>query len=82
MKDYAGSGVVHIVGGTASLVGTTMLGPRIGRFDENGKPNNIPGHSTVLVTLGFFFLWFGCVVLSINPERGSRERIERIREIV
>jgi len=77
MKDYAGSGVVHIVGGTASLVGTTMLGPRIGRFDENGKPNNIPGHSTVLVTLGFFFLWFGCVV---DQSREIRER-DRVMHI-
>jgi len=72
MKDFAGSGVVHIVGGTASLIGTAMLGPRIGRFDANGNAKLIPGHSTVLVTLGFFFLWFGCVVDQ------SRERIERI----
>ena len=75
-KDFAGSGVVHIVGGTGALVGAVILGPRIGRFDENGKPNNIPGHSTVLVTLGFFFLWFGCVV-DQSREGGSREIVRR-----
>jgi ammonium transporter, Amt family len=50
---------VHIVGGMAALIGTVALGPRIGKFEENGKANPIPGHSTVLTTLGFFFLWFG-----------------------
>jgi len=78
-KDFAGSGVVHIVGGTGALVGAVILGPRIGRFDENGKPNNIPGHSTVLVTLGYFFLWFGCVV-DQSRERIQRERIREDRE--
>jgi len=58
--DFAGSGVVHVCGGTAALVGTVLLGPRIGRYDpETGKPQGIPGHSTVLTTLGFMILWFG-----------------------
>eukprot|EP01094_Clydonella_sp_ATCC50884_P013296 TRINITY_DN23586_c0_g1_i1.p1 TRINITY_DN23586_c0_g1~~TRINITY_DN23586_c0_g1_i1.p1 ORF type:complete len:451 (+),score=111.72 TRINITY_DN23586_c0_g1_i1:171-1523(+) len=58
--DFAGSGVVHITGGIAGLIGTIFLGPRIGRYDaETGKPQGIPGHSTVLTTLGFFILWFG-----------------------
>ena len=59
-QDFAGSGVVHVCGGTAALVGTVLLGPRIGRYDpETGKPQGIPGHSTVLTTLGFMILWFG-----------------------
>jgi ammonium transporter, Amt family len=59
VQDFAGSGVVHITGGMASLIGTLILGPRIGRFDEDGKSHPIPGHSTVLTSLGYFMLWFG-----------------------
>lgn len=59
MIDLAGSGVVHMVGGFAGLVGAWMVGPRVGRFDENGKPVPLPGHSATLVCLGTFMLWFG-----------------------
>ncbi|XP_013379842.1 putative ammonium transporter 1 isoform X2 [Lingula anatina] len=59
-KDFAGSGVVHLLGGTAALVGAILLGPRIGRFDSiDGKPNDIPGHSVPLAALGGFILMFG-----------------------
>ncbi|KAJ8023642.1 Ammonium transporter 1 member 2 [Holothuria leucospilota] len=58
-RDFAGSGVVHMVGGTAALVGAAILGPRIGRFDENGKPQIIQGHTVPLVALGGFILLFG-----------------------
>ncbi|KAJ1624091.1 ammonium transporter AmtB-like domain-containing protein [Pavlovales sp. CCMP2436] len=57
--DFAGSGVVHLVGGIAAFVGAIFLGPRIGRFDENGKVVAMPGHSSVLQVLGTFFLWLG-----------------------
>ncbi|HLB23344.1 MAG TPA: ammonium transporter [Dehalococcoidia bacterium] len=56
--DFAGSGVVHMVGGFAGLVGAIMVGPRIGKF-TGGKINVIPGHSIALGTLGMFVLWVG-----------------------
>jgi len=57
--DFAGSSVVHMVGGTASLVGASVLGARIGKYDKNGKAKAIPGHSITLATLGVFVLWIG-----------------------
>lgn len=57
--DYAGSAAVHMVGGIAALVGAKILGPRIGKYDRNGKPKAIPGHSLTLGALGVFILWFG-----------------------
>jgi Amt family ammonium transporter len=57
--DFAGSAVVHTVGGTAALVGTIMLKPRLGKYGPDGKPNVIAGHSIPLASLGVFILWFG-----------------------
>jgi Amt family ammonium transporter len=57
--DFAGSGAVHAVGGLVGLAGAIVLGPRFGRYDKNGKPRAIPGHSITLATLGVFILWFG-----------------------
>jgi Amt family ammonium transporter len=60
--DFAGSGVVHMVGGVCGLVAAYVVGPRSGRFDEDGSPNVIPGHSlpyAVLGTLILAFGWFG-----------------------
>jgi Amt family ammonium transporter len=57
--DFAGSSVVHMVGGMAALVGASVLGPRIGKYDKNGKARAIPGHSITLATLGVFVLWIG-----------------------
>ena len=57
--DFAGSGIVHMLGGVAALAGVIVVGPRIGRYDENGKPRAIPGHSITLGALGVFILWFG-----------------------
>lgn len=58
-RDFAGSTVVHSVGGWLSLIGAIVLGPRIGRFTKDGKPVAIPGHSITLATLGLFILWLG-----------------------
>jgi len=57
--DFAGSTVVHSVGGWLALAGALVLGPRLGKFDDNGNPRAIPGHNLVLVTLGVFILWLG-----------------------
>lgn len=57
--DFAGSTVVHSVGGWAALMGAIVLGPRIGRFGPDGKPRTIPGHSLLMVAIGVFILWFG-----------------------
>ena len=59
MIDFAGSAVVHMVGGLSGLVAAVMAGPRIGRFDSDGKPVEMPGHSAILVVLGTVLLWFG-----------------------
>ena len=57
--DFAGSAVVHTVGGCAALVGTSILKPRSGRYAIDGTPNAIPAHSIPLASLGVFILWFG-----------------------
>ena len=57
--DFAGSGIVHMVGGVAALAAVIVLGPRIGKYDEEGRPLPIPGHSLTLGALGVFILWFG-----------------------
>ena len=57
--DFAGSGVVHMVGGFAGLMGAIIVGPRLGRFGKDGSINPIPGHNLSMATLGVFILWFG-----------------------
>ncbi len=57
--DFAGSTVVHSVGGWCALVGAIILGPRIGKYGKDGKAKAIPGHSLSLATLGVFILWIG-----------------------
>lgn len=57
--DFAGSTVIHMVGGISALIGASMLGARIGKYGKNGKVNAIPGHSITLGALGVFILWFG-----------------------
>ena len=57
--DFAGSTQVHSIGGWAALAGIIVLGPRIGKYTADGKPNAIPGHNMSLATIGCFVLWFG-----------------------
>ena len=57
--DFAGSTVVHSIGGWVALAGAIVLGPRIGKYTADGKPKAIPGHNLTLAALGTFILWFG-----------------------
>ena len=57
--DFAGSSIVHAVGGVAALVAAIMVGPRIGKFGKDGSVNSIPGSNLLLGTLGVFILWLG-----------------------
>jgi ammonium transporter, Amt family len=57
--DFAGSTVVHSVGGWAALAGIVVLGPRLGKFGKDGRVNPIPGHSMTSATIGVFVLWLG-----------------------
>ena len=56
--DFAGSTAVHMVGGVCACIGAWMLGPRIGKYDKNGKPKAILGHNLTFAALGVFILWF------------------------
>ena len=57
--DFAGSGIVHMCGAAAALAGVLLLGPRSGKYAEDGSINPIPGCNMPLATLGMFILWFG-----------------------
>ncbi len=59
MQDFAGSTVVHLQGAVAALAGTLLLGPRIGKYDDEGRPQIIPGHNMPLAVLGVIILWIG-----------------------
>lgn len=75
--DFAGSTLVHSVGGWAALIAIFMLGARIGKFDKDGKPRALPGHNIPLASAGVFILWLGWFgfnggsVLSADPELTS-----------
>src|SRR5262249_11480200 len=74
--DFAGSGVVHGMGGIIGLAGAMVIGPRIGKYDKDGKPQAIPGHNVPMVVLGTFILAFGW--FGFNPGStlaGPRPRV-------
>jgi len=67
-QDFAGATVVHMLGGVAGLVAAYMVGPRRGRFDENGNPRPIPGHSVVFAVVGTFILAFGWYGFNVGTQ--------------
>ena len=72
--DFAGSTVVHSVGGWIALVGAAILGPRIGKYGKDGKSRAIPGHSLTLACLGVFILWFGWFGFNPGSQFGSGDK--------
>jgi len=74
-SDFAGSTVVHSVGGWAALVGAFLLGPRIGKYDEEGKPRAIPGHNMSIATLGCLILWIGWFGFNPGSELAADEAV-------
>lgn len=64
--DYAGSGVVHAVGGFIALAGAYVVGPRLGKFNSDGSANQLPVHSVPFVIIGTFILFFGWFGFNIN----------------
>jgi Amt family ammonium transporter len=58
-SDFAGSTIVHLTGGVAALVGAAILGPRLGKYGEDGLPRALPGHNIGYAVIGVFILWFG-----------------------
>ena len=74
-SDFAGSTVVHSVGGWAALVGAWMLGPRIGKYAADGTSRNIPGHNMALAMLGVFILWFGWFGFNPGSELAADEYV-------
>lgn len=76
--DFAGDTVVHSVGGWAALSGALILGPRIGKYDQNGKPRAIPGHNMSLAVVGLFVLWLGW--FGFNP--GSTMSFENPSDVM
>jgi Amt family ammonium transporter len=71
--DFAGSGVVHATGGWAALALAILLGPRLGKFTEDGRPNAIPGHSIPFVVTGTFILLFGWMGFNPGSTLGSSD---------
>ncbi|MFP4163787.1 MAG: ammonium transporter [Chitinispirillaceae bacterium] len=76
--DFAGSTVVHSVGGWCALTGVLLLGPRIGKFRKDGSAKAIIGHSMPLATLGGFILWFGWFGFNGGSQLGMDENVPRI----
>lgn len=69
--DFAGSTVVHSIGGWASLAGVLVVGPRIGKYTKDGKARAIPGHNIPIATVGVFVLWFGWYGFNVGSETAA-----------
>jgi Amt family ammonium transporter len=72
-SDFAGSTIVHLTGGVAALVGAYLIGPRIGKYGEDGKPRAIPGHNVGYAVVGVFILWFGWFGFNAGSELAADE---------
>ncbi len=77
-SDFAGSTVVHSVGGWAALTGAFLLGPRMGRYAEDGSPRALPGHNMGFATLGCLILWIGWFGFNPGSELVANEAVPYI----
>lgn len=77
-SDFAGSTVVHSVGGWAALMGAAFLGPRIGKYNSDGTPNAIPGHNMGFAMLGCLILWIGWFGFNPGSELAASEAVPYI----
>lgn len=76
--DFAGSAIVHSVGGVLSFVGAAVLGARLGKYDKNGNSRAIPGHNLSLASLGVFVLWFGWFGFNPGSQLAASGEVNRI----
>lgn len=76
--DFAGSAIVHSVGGVLALVGALALGPRIGKYDADRKSRAIPGHSLTLAALGVFILWMGWFGFNPGSQLAASGEVNRV----
>jgi ammonium transporter, Amt family len=77
-RDFAGSTVIHSMGGALALAGIIVVGPRVGRFNKDGSANAIPGHNMPLIALGSFILWFGWFAFNAGSALSEGAAIGRI----
>ena len=76
--DFAGSAIVHSVGGVLAFVGAICLGPRLGKYDKNGKSRAIPGHNLMAAALGVFILWFGWFGFNPGSQLAASGEVNRM----
>ncbi len=76
--DFAGSAIVHSVGGVLAFVGAICLGPRLGKYDKNGKSRAIPGHNLMAAALGVFIIWFGWFGFNPGSQLAASGEVNRV----
>ena len=81
-NDFAGSAAVHAMGGFAALAAAIVLGPRLGKYNEDGSSNTIPGHNLPLAAVGAFILWFGWFGFNPGSSLGAVGNWELIGSVV
>ena len=81
-NDFAGSAAVHAMGGFAALAAAIVLGPRIGKYNDDGSANSIPGHNLPLAAVGAFILWFGWFGFNPGSSLGAVGNWELIGSVV
>ena len=82
MNDFAGSAAVHAVGGWSALAAIIVIGPRLGKYNEDGSANAFPGHSLPLAAVGAFILWFGWFGFNPGSTLGALGNWELIGKVI